>query len=185
LSSASYIFAIATRGGSPSIAFKDINRFIRKKGKFLDSQFYLDMPSNVIIIHALDTPEEEKAKETLLKKELELIKKRIVNKEKRYEKDPELNFIKEKILFPILGNIVFPLLGESMFSFSADSKCTGCGTCEQVCLSKKIRMKDDKPEWQKNVKCMFCFACINYCPVQSVQIKNQKQIHLEGIIILR
>ena len=173
LRSASYIFAIATRGGSPSIAFKDINRIIWKKGKLLDSQFYLDMPSNVIIVHGLDTQEEKKTKEILLKKNLESIQKIIIKKEKSCEKDPELDFMKEFIMFPIIGDILLPKFGR-MLSFFADSKCTGCGNCEQVCLSKKIIMKDSNPVWQKNVACMFCFACINYCPTQSIQIRKTK-----------
>ena len=33
--------------------------------------------------------------------------------------------------------------------FCSDSKCTGCGMCEKVCLSQKITMMDKKPVWQK------------------------------------
>ncbi|GAH26880.1 unnamed protein product [marine sediment metagenome] len=51
--------------------------------------------------------------------------------------------------------------------FYADSKCTGCGICEKVCLSQKIKMINKKPVWQKNVKCYLCYACLNYCPEQS------------------
>jgi ferredoxin len=57
--------------------------------------------------------------------------------------------------------------------FFADSKCVGCGTCEKVCLSNKIKMVDKKPVWKKNVKCYMCYACLNFCPEQSVQIKSK------------
>ena len=33
-------------------------------------------------------------------------------------------------------------------------------------------MINKKPVWQKKVKCFYCYACINYCPKQSVQIKS-------------
>jgi NAD-dependent dihydropyrimidine dehydrogenase PreA subunit len=56
--------------------------------------------------------------------------------------------------------------------FYADTKCCGCGICEKVCLSGKVRMSGRKPEWQKKVFCYMCFACLNYCPRQSVQIKS-------------
>ena len=54
--------------------------------------------------------------------------------------------------------------------FYADSKCTGCGVCEQICLSKKIEIVDNKPTWKKDLPCFFCFACISYCPEQAIQI---------------
>ncbi|MDO9045793.1 MAG: 4Fe-4S dicluster domain-containing protein [Methanobacteriaceae archaeon] len=56
--------------------------------------------------------------------------------------------------------------------FCSDFKCTGCGTCEKVCLSDKIKMMDNKPVWQKDVFCYMCYACVNLCPAQSVQIND-------------
>jgi ferredoxin len=60
------------------------------------------------------------------------------------------------------------------YDFYADSKCTGCETCEKVCLSGKIKTVDAKPVWQKDVKCFFCYACLNYCPTNAVQIKSTR-----------
>ncbi|MBN2536083.1 MAG: EFR1 family ferrodoxin [Spirochaetales bacterium] len=60
--------------------------------------------------------------------------------------------------------------------FYADINCTGCGICSKICLSGKIKMKDNKPTWNKKIKCIFCFACIHYCPAHAIQIKNGKTI---------
>lgn len=57
-------------------------------------------------------------------------------------------------------------------NFYADSKCTGCNLCEKVCLSKKIKMNNGKPLWQKDIKCYHCYACFNFCPEQSILVKN-------------
>jgi len=57
--------------------------------------------------------------------------------------------------------------------FYSDSKCIGCGICEKVCLSEKIKLVDKKPAWQRNVKCYLCYACLNYCPAHSIQIKSK------------
>lgn len=35
-------------------------------------------------------------------------------------------------------------------------------------------MKDGKPEWSNNIDCVFCFACLHYCPFEAVQIKGRK-----------
>ena len=34
-------------------------------------------------------------------------------------------------------------------------------------------MIDNKPVWQENVKSYICYACLNYCSVQAVQIKSK------------
>ncbi len=57
--------------------------------------------------------------------------------------------------------------------FYVDSKCVGCGICEKVCSSQKIKIVDKKPIWQKQIKCYLCYACLNYCPESSIHIKNK------------
>jgi len=54
--------------------------------------------------------------------------------------------------------------------FYSDSKCTGCGICEKVCPSQKITMEGNKPLWQRNVDCYMCYACLNFCPTEAIQI---------------
>lgn len=54
--------------------------------------------------------------------------------------------------------------------FFHDDKCNGCGLCEKVCLSGKIKVIDGKPVWQKKILCYMCYACVNYCPRISVQV---------------
>jgi ferredoxin len=174
LNSASYIFAISTKGGSPSIVMQDLNKIIAKKGKCLDSYFEISMASNFIIKHGADSPAEIDGKETAMIEEIDRIRNIIENREKNCRKDPELNFFTEKIVFPFVSRIIMPLFGELMFSFYADDGCTGCGTCQKVCLSGKIGMKFGKPAWRKKIKCYYCFACINYCPVGSIQIRRSK-----------
>ena len=54
----------------------------------------------------------------------------------------------------------------------ADQKCTPCGICEAVCISGKIRLAGKQPVWQRAVLCYMCFADVNHCPTQSVQIRS-------------
>jgi ferredoxin len=56
--------------------------------------------------------------------------------------------------------------------FYTDERCTGCGLCERVCLSGKIGMRDSKPVWSRRTLCYMCFACINFCPNEAVQIRD-------------
>ena len=61
---------------------------------------------------------------------------------------------------------------ETSFDFYYDEKCTGCGICERVCLAGKVQMVDDRPVWQEAISCHGCFACLNFCPEESIQVKS-------------
>jgi Pyruvate/2-oxoacid:ferredoxin oxidoreductase delta subunit len=67
-----------------------------------------------------------------------------------------------------LGRIV-----ESSFEFYHDEKCTGCGVCKCVCLGDKVQMVDSRPAWQAGVSCHGCFACLSYCPEESIQVRSK------------
>lgn len=176
MQSASYIFAIATRGGSPCKVFTDINRIINKKGSKLAATFNLNMPNNYIPNFELPTEEEINRLEAEMQKKLANIQAVILNKQQYYESEsgsPFLLLLFKQILFPILSSLFHLTRYFNMEKgFYADNKCNGCGICQKVCPAEKIAMKDGKPEWQNGVPCTFCFACLHYCPAKAVQIKK-------------
>lgn len=174
LKSAEYIFAVATRAGSQHRAFIDLENILKKKGKTLDSFFSLNMPSNDPKFEGWKpaTQEEIRKLESDIQNKLDSIQEIILKKEKIHEEDTE--FITPMPAFPILS-IFLPFLSRFYnVEFYADSKCIRCGTCEKVCLSRKVKMIDEKPVWQKDVQCFFCHACLNYCPQHAVQIKSTR-----------
>jgi len=174
LKSAKYVFAIATRLGTPHSAFNDIEKILKKKGKSLDSHFTLNMASNdPKSDYEVPTKKEIKKLESVVHTILDFIQKIIINKEKSREKDTNIIFPVSSLLLKLIP-FIRPFLEFTRLKsrYYADLKCTGCGICEKVCLSKKIKMLNKKPIWQKDVQCFYCYACINYCPKQSVQIKS-------------
>lgn len=183
--SAKYIFAIVTRGGTPCRAFADVDQLLEKRGRRLDSYFVLTMPSGsepLVNTFADNITEERIARlESEMLHRLDAIQKIITAQEVNREEDPSgieappPDFMKPILpLIKILEPILLPLAkrAESRFAFYSDSKCTGCGVCERVCLAHKVKMVGERPVWQKEVKCYGCFACLNYCPEQSVQIES-------------
>jgi len=183
MNSSEYIFAIATRGGTIFSGFKKIERLLKKKNKSLDAHFILNMYLNDPrdIDYKAPTEAEITGLETVFMERLKSIQRIIVNKKASREKDSDYitglpynrlyNYILEKLI--LLGPLFYELLGGVNYYYS-DSKCSGCGICEKVCLSQKIKMTDKKPVWQKDVICYMCYACVNYCPKQSVQISDIK-----------
>ncbi len=182
--SAAYIFAIATRGGTDCLAFRQLDNFLAEKGRQLDAFFVLNMPSGsqpLVKSYPLEiNPERIAALERDMLKRLDGIKQTIETRAEH--RDENLAGIVEipPVLKPIMPLVraLRPLLlqfgkhVESRFGFYYDDRCTGCGICEKVCLANRIKMVDERPVWPNEVQCYGCFACLNFCPEQSVQIRS-------------
>jgi len=175
LTSSNYTFAVATRGGTKCFAFDKIDKLLKKKAK-LDSYFCLNMPSNDPKFEVYDIPTKERIEkvESQLEDQIDLIQEAIMNRNKHREID-------KKILAPS-GFLLEQLVLFGMFIaehtkvkdyFYTDAKCNGCGVCAVVCPSQKIKRVDKKPLWQDERLCYMCYACLNYCPQQSIQINSK------------
>jgi len=179
LTSSKYLFAITTRGGSIFRGFSTIDKILNKKGKILDASFIINMALNdpKLKSFTIPTSEELDAIEKRVQEKLNLIHDTIINHETyrdntsgvTFSRFNSLNYILERLV-PFTVHHVAPKVKKY---FYADSKCTGCGTCEKVCLSKKIIIVNDKPLWQCNVDCYLCYSCLNYCPTHAIQIYSK------------
>ena len=123
------------------------------------------------------TNEELKNIEINVQQKLEVIKKTIIHQE-NYQDDISgvtfsrfglLNYIPERLIPFMVHHVATKVKNY----FHSDSKCTGCGICEEVCPSQKIIMKNNKPLWQRNVECYNCYACLNFCPKEAIQIYSK------------
>jgi NAD-dependent dihydropyrimidine dehydrogenase PreA subunit len=177
-----YIFAIATRAQSPERAILSVEKKLKRKGRNLDSSFVVTMGGNCegSFSPVFPTKEVVSNLESQLQNKLDYIQKILMSQEKYREKDNPPFKINE--LAGSFAAFIMPLLslfGEKLaentnisINYYSDPTCKGCGICEKVCLSKKIKIADNKPVWQKSVKCFLCFSCFNYCPSQSIMISN-------------
>jgi flavodoxin len=126
--SAGYLFAIATRGGTVCRAFADVDKLLSKKGRRLDSYFLLTMPSGseplVETFSEYITEERIARLESEMLARLDAIQGIITAQEVNREEDlsgldvPPPDIIKPIMPFiKILGPILLPLgkLAESSF----------------------------------------------------------------------
>jgi Pyruvate/2-oxoacid:ferredoxin oxidoreductase delta subunit/flavodoxin len=181
---AEYLFAVATRGGTGCMAFGEIDKILKKKGRRLDAFWVITMPSGSAVIirdpEAQITPEKIARLEAEAQRRLDSLHGIIVGREAHRDEDlggiaPPPGFMVPFMpLISLLGPVLLPLgkLAESRFDFYTDSRCNGCGLCETMCLARKIEVVDGKPLWPRGAKCFGCFACLNYCPQQSIQIRS-------------
>ena len=52
-----------------------------------------------------------------------------------------------------------------------EEKCTGCGTCEEVCPVEAIKVPDNKAKIDAEA-CIECGACVDECPEGSLSMGN-------------
>jgi ferredoxin len=182
--SAQYIFAVCTRGGTPSEAFNYINQVLSKQGRSLDAQFNLTMPWNHPLgeedLPSRATRERVQHLESEMKKKLDALSRHVLAREPYLKPDTDADFDIPRWMDRL--NAVIPrswnyqlhrTMYQDVVRFYSDSACNECGVCEKVCLSHKIAMVEQKPVWKDEVRCYGCFACINFCPQRAVQIRSR------------
>jgi len=172
--SASYILAVASRVCFVKV-FDDIDQLLRRHGKGLNAGFSFEMPQNYIPVFNVYSQQEQARVEAAMLKDLDRIVQTVAERETHHPKDPAWNFPISHAIIPMVSwwfrKVRFPDMARS---FYADNRCTGCGTCERVCLSNKIQMIDGKPVWDNAIQCTYCFACLHYCPEEAIQIRGRK-----------
>ncbi|MGC4018296.1 MAG: EFR1 family ferrodoxin [Muricomes sp.] len=170
-----YIFALATRGGSSCRVFEEINKILSQKGLLLHCSSFVEMPNNYLTLFGIPGADDITRLTGQAQSQIEQIAPIIMRRETYHPKDPHYSFIEKNILFPLLAGVhkktKFFNYGNR---FYADTKCNGCSLCSRVCLAGRIAMNHGKPAWDRKVECQYCLACIQYCPCQAVQIKRTK-----------
>lgn len=164
INKSTYVFAVATFGGIPGNALKQVDILMKDKGNTLNAGFILKMPGNYIVMYGATSNEihiEEFEKEKVKVQQIA----DIIKEKKNY------GYEKSKVLIDrILGPIFYKKI-DSVHSmdklFLAKDNCTGCGICEKVCSVKNIEIKNSKPSWKNN--CEQCMACIQYCPNEAIE----------------
>jgi ferredoxin len=181
LLSSVYFFAVATHGGVPGMSGLYLNKILKKQNIILDAYFEIKMINNTPkgvapkFLMNLDweldiTPE----KIDMLIGESHLSIQNIIGKIKIKEKTTlqRLPAGLKRVAYWMMS-LMWYISEKSRhkLNFLLDECCTGCGTCEKVCTTKRIRMKTNKPEWVHE-NCSFCYACFNYCPEQAIGVEH-------------
>lgn len=179
LSPSDYIFAVTTRGSSVYRGYRLMNRLLRKQGKQLDASFVIDMANNNPKLKEFEDPSEEEINkfEEGLQNKLDHILDIVSEKKSWHDDTSGISFTKNNSVNYVMERSLTFLVerlkkGPNNY-FYTDGKCNSCGVCSEVCLSGKIRMIDGRPEWKKEKDCYMCYACLNFCPMRSIQIKDK------------
>jgi NAD-dependent dihydropyrimidine dehydrogenase PreA subunit len=188
---AEYVFAVAIRGGTPTVASAHLDQALKKQGKRLDAYFTVTttwnspmglMPSRSPLLPAWPVPEAKiEQMQSRVESLMGPLADAIASRESR--RAPPLRAAWQRALAGILPSSTSM---DTSIPFCADDTCTGCGHCERVCPSGRVKLAGEvsggasggasdgesaaKPTWQPDVRCYACYACFNYCPTQSILV---------------
>ncbi len=174
-----YIFAVCNYGGGMGTSMKSLSTIIGSHEGRLSAKYGVHMRQN-----AFNKPWENDEK--ILKnwrKKLEKIVKNIIRRKKGFF---IANILWRFLLLPfepLFKSLISKALAKyadqardpsmDMFinfsdkSYSVNEKCNGCRVCMQVCPVDNINIINDKPVWLNH--CEACLACYNWCPVKAIQ----------------
>jgi len=182
-SSTNYLFAVCTRGGSPSQAFRYIDELLENRKKKLNAFMNITMPWNHPIgkedLVRRNTPERMEKLEARLQAKADEFCHAVLASRDWLEPDTEADLglsagieVFEALITKSFNYSSHDFFYQKCVRFFADGSCSGCGQCEKVCLNQKIEMAGGRPRWKKDVRCYACFACINSCPQQAIQVSS-------------
>ncbi len=165
-----YIYCIATCGGTSGQANKDIVKHIAKKNLVVNACFDIIMPDNwTPMCDVSDKREVAKIIETETE-QIEAIVSHIQNGDNG-------NFAKHTtpVLIAKFAHL-FYAPSRKTSHFKVEEQCICCGICEKNCPLNAIKIQDSKPVWV-NDKCAMCLKCLHNCPKFAIQYGKKTKKH--------
>ncbi|MFA6931014.1 MAG: EFR1 family ferrodoxin [Lentisphaeria bacterium] len=152
-----FVYAVCTMGETAGNALGFLQKFIA-----LDSAYSLPMPNNYIVLSDRDKEIQIHRKISAAQQQIPRIAEGILARRKEFQvkKGPL-----PRLLTSLIGGLFNKMCSDR--KFRAESSCTACGLCVQLCALNNISLENRKPVWHGN--CMHCMACLQHCPVQAIQ----------------
>ena len=162
-----HVSAIITSGGDAGYTLYQLSQLLEDRGHKLSLGYEVPLGDNSIVLKT--NPEvysqRLKSSEMLLKLIAdEIVAKKIVDIENAYT-------MKNRAYSQVM-KLAFKNIYKANSKSSNVNTCDCCGICEKVCPASCITMCDGKPVFPG--KCEQCFACINWCPKESIRFGKIK-----------
>jgi ferredoxin len=175
-----YVFAVTTCGGTPGATLLQLQRLLRKNGTSLDAGFVVREVNNTpftsddpLIRFVRDL--NRKPLPPFAAERLPAIVSTIRDRQKHA---PETSSTVTNLIGGLLWTAAIQTLKQSSRDYWVDEKCNLCGLCERICPRENIKIAGGKVSWQRD--CEQCLACLQWCPQEAIQYKDQTQARARG-----
>lgn len=167
-----YVFAVATHGGTPAEVLVKLRNLLQRSGIMLNSGFLVHMPiNNIFAFGAISIKKQNK----LFRKE----KKKVKAIANIVYQGINCKCEVSSLLFDTLIDRIFIKTTDKIVEnlhlrdedFWVDNNCNSCRLCEKICPVNNIEFNTNKPIWKHN--CEQCTACIQYCPNEAIQWRKR------------
>ncbi len=168
---AEYLFFVFAGGGEPGNGMLRVKRRCKRLGLPLSACYNIAMPSNYIPFGCPDETEQERLLDAANER-VESIIRAVSERVVHFDKNPSgtvRSFVHPGLLYRLGHSQIKRMDG----GFRCNNSCRSCGICEKVCPVGNISMENGKPQWHHH--CEQCFACLNWCPEESIQYRESTQ----------
>jgi ferredoxin len=167
VTSSTYCFSVATKGGSEYIAHRQIAKLLAKRGVRLSYAATLLLPGNYQIMYPVPPKVKQEKMFADTRIALEGLAGDISHK---VEKPPQKHPWLPSALAGWVYRTMYSKPGGRDKNFHATDACIHCGLCKKVCPVGNIVISEGVPRWQGS--CQGCLACLHWCPKEAVQYKQ-------------
>jgi len=172
-----YLFAVATCGGTAGASLIQVNDLFKLKNQKLQSGYIIQMPENYIVSYNVNSNEKQQKIFENERLKVGTISKVVIDKkEQSLEKS---KYVVDMLLGKMVNNAVVKNYPNKDKNFNVNDNCTSCGKCEKMCSVGNIAMLNGKPIW--NHHCEFCLGCLQSCPVEAINYENKTQKRIRYI----
>lgn len=171
-----YIFMVATYIAVLGKSFETVEKILCDKGARLDYGRALRCVASQCIAYPPFPP--EKIMVPYMEKQMKQAGNEIY--QRKHREYPRMSPVMRRRYKQVMGPYR-AVEKEYDKGFFTDGRCSGCGTCEKVCPTRNISIREGRPVW--NHHCHGCNACVAYCPAKAIQFKTPKAYKELGTII--
>lgn len=170
LSAASYVFAIASCGGTSAGALAKVRKALRARGGKLNAGFALrsdlyggaqdgDKQAFVVrLVRSLSGRAPERERDAL-PAIVDTI--RAGGRARGADGAPA-----GRVVAGMIHGMASGIFASADKSYRVAEACTGCGTCARVCPRGNVAMESGRPAWKHD--CDACGACVIWCPSKAI-----------------
>lgn len=169
-----YCFMVCTMGDEVGLTAELLRKTLSRKGWRLDAAYSIQMPETYINLPGfkLDTPEGVKAKHEAAQLRIQHIAEALKG---RATGVTDVTVGGMAWFKSVVVKWLFYKFLITDKPFRSTDACVGCGICAKNCPVGNISIKEGRPHWGRDKRCLTCMSCYHRCPQHAIHFGRQTE----------